>query len=80
MKIPRDLSGSQFIKALEHFGYQVTRQTGSHVRLTTERGGRHSVTIPNHSDLKIGTISAILAEVARHADLSRDDLLNQLFR
>ena len=34
MKLPRDLSGAQLIKALEQLGYQATRQTGSHIRLT----------------------------------------------
>jgi predicted RNA binding protein YcfA (HicA-like mRNA interferase family) len=33
-------------KRLGRLGYQVTRQTGSHLRLTTDEGGRHHVTIP----------------------------------
>ena len=40
MKLPRDLSGSDLARALQVLGYRVTRQTGSHMRLTTtERGG-----------------------------------------
>ena len=35
MKLPRDLTGLQLVKILEVQGYQVTRQTGSHIRLTT---------------------------------------------
>ena len=35
MKLPRDLTGLQLVKILEALGYQVTRQTGSHIRLTT---------------------------------------------
>ena len=34
MKLPRNLTGAQLIKALQQLGYQATRQTGSHVRLT----------------------------------------------
>jgi predicted RNA binding protein YcfA (HicA-like mRNA interferase family) len=30
MKLPRDLTGAQLIKALEQLGYQATRQAGSH--------------------------------------------------
>jgi predicted RNA binding protein YcfA (HicA-like mRNA interferase family) len=33
MKLPRNVSGLQLIKALGRLGYETTRQTGSHVRL-----------------------------------------------
>lgn len=48
MKLPRDLSGAQLVKALAVLGYRVTRQSGSHVRLTCEQPSQHHVTIPNH--------------------------------
>ena len=35
MKLPRDISGMELVAALAVLGYQVTRQAGSHVRLTT---------------------------------------------
>jgi predicted RNA binding protein YcfA (HicA-like mRNA interferase family) len=79
MKIPRDLSGQQLIKHLKPYGYEVTRQTGSHIRLTTEIQGQHHITIPNHEPLKIGTLSAILTDVATHFNTTRDQLLNELF-
>ncbi|MCX5727868.1 MAG: type II toxin-antitoxin system HicA family toxin [Nitrospirae bacterium] len=41
-------------------GYSVTRQTGSHLRLMTSEHGEHHLTIPLHSPLRIGTLSAIL--------------------
>ncbi len=44
MKLPRDISGDELAKSLESLGYQVTRQTGSHMRLTTTEGGEHHVT------------------------------------
>ena len=79
MKLPRDLSGRVLAKALEKRGYSVSHQTGSHLRLTTQQTGEHHVTIPNHSELRIGTLNSILREVAAHADLSRDELLEELF-
>lgn len=34
MKIPRDLNGGDLAQRLGMFGYRVTRQSGSHMRLT----------------------------------------------
>ncbi len=34
MRLPRDLSGSDLAQALRKLGYSITRQTGSHLRLT----------------------------------------------
>lgn len=79
MKLPRDLSGSELAKTLARLGYQETRQTGSHMRLTTQQGGEHHVTIPAHKVLKISTLSAILRDVADHHELTRDGLLERLF-
>lgn len=58
MRIPRDLSGADLIKRLNGFGYVMSRQTGSHVRLTS-RASEHHVTVPNHDPLRIGTLAAI---------------------
>ena len=41
MRLPRDWSGADLTKRLAVLGYGVTRQTGSHVRLTTQQGGEH---------------------------------------
>jgi predicted RNA binding protein YcfA (HicA-like mRNA interferase family) len=79
MKLPRDLTGAQLAKALSQVGYRVTRQTGSHVRLTVEVPRQHHITIPLHDPLKIGTLAAVLADVAAHLGLSRDELLRSLF-
>jgi len=48
------------------------------MRLTTEQGGEHHVTIPRHSPLRIGTLNAILKDVAQHLGLGRDELLMEL--
>jgi len=78
-RLPRDVTGRDLAKALARLGYETTRQTGSHMRLTTARGGEHHVTIPAHDPLKIGTLSSILRDVAAHHHLSRDELLRELF-
>ena len=79
MKIPRDIGGTELAKALQRYGYQVTRQTGSHLRLTTQRGGEHHITIPAHNSLRIGTISSILAEVASHLQRDKQALMHELW-
>ena len=79
MRLPRDLSGRQLAGRLSKLGYAVTRQTGSHMRLTTRRGGEHHLTIPDHDPLRPGTLGAVLRDVGAHANLSRDELLRLLF-
>jgi predicted RNA binding protein YcfA (HicA-like mRNA interferase family) len=79
MKVPRDISAKDLVKAFKTFGYQATRQTGSHIRLSTSQNGEHHITIPNHSPIKIGTLSAILNEVATHFQMSKDELIKLLF-
>jgi len=79
VRLPRDLSGRDLVRALARLGYEVTHQTGSHVRLTTREHGEHHITIPAHDPIKIGTLAAILREAARHAGVSRDQLLRTLF-
>jgi predicted RNA binding protein YcfA (HicA-like mRNA interferase family) len=80
VKLPRDVSGPDLTQALGRLGYRLTRQTGSHLRLTAVTGaGEHHVTIPNHHPIKVGTLSAILRDVAEHAGLTREALLERLF-
>ncbi len=79
MKLPRDISGLELANKLTVLGYDVTRQNGSHIRLTTLRNGEHHITVPQHVPLKVGTFSAILNDVAKHFSISRDELLQQLF-
>ncbi|MBM3883151.1 MAG: type II toxin-antitoxin system HicA family toxin [Verrucomicrobia bacterium] len=78
MKTPRDVTGEQLVKALRRLGYQVTRQTGSHLRLTTQERGEHHEVIPNHSPLKLGTLKSILRNVAAHHQLTVAELLEIL--
>ena len=79
MKVPRDLSSNQLIQLLSRFGYENTRQTGSHIRLTTQENGQHHVTIPAHDPLKIETLNSILRSVATHLSITKDELLEKIF-
>jgi predicted RNA binding protein YcfA (HicA-like mRNA interferase family) len=78
MKLPRDISASDLIKYLKRFGYEPTRQTGSHIRLSTIEFGQHHITIPNHNPIKVGTLSAILSSIAEHRGITKDELITQL--
>ena len=79
MKLPRNLSGAQLIKALERLGYMSSRQVGSHVRLTSRLSQEHHLTIPLHDPLRIGTLAAILADVATQHGVTREVLITRLF-
>lgn len=79
-RLPRDVSGEQLVVRLARLGYVVVRQTGSHVRLSAEfDSGGHHLTVPMHGALRVGTLNAILTEVAARAGMSRDELLGALF-
>ena len=78
MRLPRDLTGAQLIRALGKLGYKPTRQTGSHVRLTCESPAQHHITISLHDPLRVGTLAAILSAVADAHGVTRDELQQQL--
>lgn len=78
MRLPRDLSGAALAARLERLGYAVTRQTGSHLRLTCADPPQHHVTIPKHDCLRIGTLAAILDSVGTRHGLGREALLEKL--
>ena len=78
MRLPRNLSGQQLAKKLSIFACQVSRQKSSHLRLSTYQNGEHHITIPNHTHLKIGTLSNIVTDVALHLKTSKNRLLKQL--
>jgi predicted RNA binding protein YcfA (HicA-like mRNA interferase family) len=78
MKLPRDLSAQELIRALRKLGYEPVRQAGSHIRIRTMLNGEHHETIPSHGALKAGTLNVILKNIAAHHALSRDELLTLL--
>ncbi len=59
MKLPRDVSGSDAVKALKRLGFGIARQEGSHVRLSK---GPLRVTIPNHKAIAPKTLPSILRQ------------------
>lgn len=80
MKLPRDVSGDNLAKKLEPLGYQITRQTGSHLRLTrATHEESHHVTIPRHDALRVGTLNGILREVANSLGVSKEELIKRIF-
>jgi len=79
MKTPRNLSAQDLIKILLKYGYEVTRQKGSHIRLTLHsENGDHHVTVPNHDPLRLGTLSSILTDIAEHLNIDKENILNKL--
>ncbi len=78
MKIPRDLHGEEPVRLLERLGYRVTRQTGSHMRLTTVEGPARHITIPKHTHLKTGTLESILREVAEQQNTTKEEIISLL--
>lgn len=66
------------IGALRGFGYQPTRQSGSHIRITTQRDGEHHEVVPAKKPLKVGTLQSILSSIARHHGVTVDELLREL--
>jgi len=74
MKTPRNLSANDLIKILAKYGYEVTRQKGSHIRLTkSSEKDTHHITIPNHNPIKLGTLSSIISDVADHLGIDKED-------
>jgi predicted RNA binding protein YcfA (HicA-like mRNA interferase family) len=80
MKLPRDVGGEELAAHLGRYGYKVTRQTGSHMRLTsTSKGFEHHVTIPEHKPLKVGTLDHIVNEIAAYLEMEHQELVQELF-
>ena len=80
-KIPRDISGRDLSKLLNKYHYSITRQIGSHIRLASNiKGFTHSITIPDHETIKIGTLNNILKDIADYLKLEKTALINELFK
>lgn len=54
------ISGKEAIKILSKNGFIVVRQRGSHIVLTMNKQGiKYTTVVPNHKELKKGTIRSI---------------------
>jgi predicted RNA binding protein YcfA (HicA-like mRNA interferase family) len=71
VKLPRDVSGRDAVKALRRLGFTVTRQEGSHIRMT--KAGFH-VTVPNHREILPKTLQTLL----RQAGVSLEEFVDAL--
>lgn len=69
-KLPR-VSGAEVVRALERLGFAVARQRGSHIVL---RRGSSGCVVPNHRELKTGTLAGVL----KQAGVSAEDFMNAL--
>jgi len=56
--LPR-VSGAETVRALERLGFVVARQRGSHIVL---RRGSSGCVVPNHRELKLGTLLGVLKQ------------------
>ena len=65
------ISGADAIRVLQKLGFIVARQKGSHVVL---RRGATGCVVPNHRELKIGTLSSVL----KQAGVSTDEFMAAL--
>lgn len=65
------ISGADAIRALQKMGFVIARQKGSHVIL---RRGSTGCVVPNHKEIKIGTLSSVL----KQAGVSVDDFMAAL--
>lgn len=80
MRTPRDLTGQTLLKLLKkNFGYEQSRQVGSHIRTTTQENGEHHVSIPNHNPIKVGTLNGIVGDVAEHFQITKEEVVTILF-
>jgi len=79
MKLSCNITGLELSRRLAIVGYQISRQSGSHIRLTTHQQGEHHLTVPQHNPLKVKTLSAVLKDVGEHFSLNQDELIKFLF-
>lgn len=78
MKLPRDVNGAELLRALRHIGYEAVRQKGSHVIMQTATPNAHSVTVPNHRPVRVGTLKSIIDDLAERRQMTPEALIELL--
>jgi len=68
-----NLSGKEVVKAFEEFGWEVSRQSGSHIVLTKD-GEMASLSVPNHKAVAKGTLRSLI----RAANLTIDEFVKAI--
>ena len=71
MKLPRDVSGSEAVRALRRLGFEERRQTGSHVILRRES---RRVVVPLHKPIKPGTLRGLIEQAGVSVEVFRSAL------
>ena len=69
-KLPQ-LSGRECVSVLERYGFRIVRQRGSHIVM---RRGATGCVVPNHREIKIGTLVGLL----KQAGVSPDEFIDAL--
>ena len=59
MKLPRDISGADAVKAFKRLGFETVRQEGSHIRMVK---GECRVTVANHKNIVPKTLQSMLRQ------------------
>jgi predicted RNA binding protein YcfA (HicA-like mRNA interferase family) len=79
VKIPRDLNGADLARRLVDYGYSITRQSGSHMRLSRQAAGsQQHLTIPAHKPMRVGTLLQILKDVASQTGVSLEEVVQAI--
>jgi predicted RNA binding protein YcfA (HicA-like mRNA interferase family) len=65
------VSGSDAVRVLQRLGFVIVRQRGSHIVL---RKGSQGCVVPNHHQIKIGTLAGLL----KQGGVSIDDFISAL--
>jgi predicted RNA binding protein YcfA (HicA-like mRNA interferase family) len=71
--LPR-VSGRETMKAFQSVGYELVRQSGSHLRLRDATGTRQPLTVPDHRELRSGLLRALI----RDAGMTVEELVRAL--
>ena len=81
MRLPRGLSGEEFVRLLgRRYDYRPRRSRGSHVTVTlTTTTGEHSVTVPRHREVRIGTLNRVVSDVAAFLGVPKGEVREKLF-
>jgi predicted RNA binding protein YcfA (HicA-like mRNA interferase family) len=77
LKSPRKINAKILVRFLSLHDYEVSRQKGSHIRLS-RKDGSHHITIPNHDPIKTGTLHSILNDLSRYLEINKKDLIEKL--
>lgn len=71
MRVPRDVHGTDAVKALRRLGFASVRQTGSHHIM---RRDHRTVVVPMHKPIKPGTLLGLLEQAAVSLEVFLDQL------